>query len=363
MTNKKVYIILISAFLFLSCGHTSNPSEDNVILTDHVSKEISLNELFDDFEYISLETSEEGIFGTIDKLIIYDNRYYILDLQRKKVFVFREDGTFMHTIGNPGKGPGEYTHIEDFTIDEENKKVIILGFPSLVYVYDTDGKFIMQKNILPSPVWRICNYKDGFICSNDHQSIGEPLIYIFDKEFNMKGTVGKTLSNNGLPTFITCPFLKDGENIAYFDNFNLTICFINTANPSDSRSTSFILPRPNLSDALSDVQKFFTNQGEYSFFLDVSLCDNILWATYVNQGKQFALVRDFKSKKQITAKYNGWFPTIMCYTKGCFYAGVSVGWILDENPPIASAKQVTKYLIDEDSNPVIVRFKPKQVFK
>ena len=69
-------------------------------------------------------------------------------------------------------------------------------------------------------------------------------------------------------------------------------------------------------------------------------------------------------RKQLVAKYNDWYPDIMSYADGYFYAPMNIHWILDENPVLESVKTITEYPIDDNSNAVILRFKPrKQVFK
>ena len=360
------YIVILFAFLCFSCVHTNSSSTENIVLTGKISKELVLNDLFEEFEYISLETSKESIFGEIRKLIIYKNRFYIHDSQLKKIFVFHFDGTFVNEIGRIGRGPGEYSHFEDFAIDEENNRIIILGYPSTFYVYDLDGKYIMQKQFMSIPVWNFCSYKDGFICSNNHQSFSknkESLVFLLDKDFNLKSEMGKSLINNSIPPFISYPFLKDGESIYYFDNFKSIIFLINTTNPKKSESINFVLPSPIPLDVLSDPQRFFSNQANYSFFINAFLYDNILWAWFANQGPPpCILVMDLKNKNHTLAKYKSWFPKIMAEFNGYLYASMNVDWILEEKF-IDNAKKVTKYPIDFDSNPIILRFKPKQILK
>lgn len=361
------YVVLFTVFLY-SCTQTSNTPDGVVVLTDNISEEVTLNDLFHEIECIALETSEYSIFGKINKLIVYDKRYYILDHQTKKIFVFQTDGTFIKTIGKIGDGPGEYTHIEDFVIDKENKKLVILGYPSIVYVYDLDGNYILQKKIMSSPVWKICSYENGFICSNNHQSFTqkeEPLIYLFDKEFNLTNKMKEAKANIYLPPFISDPFLMDGNKIAYFDNFNSIIYFIDPSNPDDSESLSFVFQNPIPLELLSNanVEEFFENQRKYSFFTNAFLANNVLWTTFANNGTQCVHVRDLKNKKQKTAKHNSWYPTIMCEADGYFYGCINVSFLLGENNPIANAKMGTQYPIDYNSNPAIIRFKPKEIFK
>ena len=364
MNNKFFFILLI--FLFVSCKHTEEKAIEVVSLTDNLTGKAVLNDLFDEFEFISLETTNESIFGRIKKLIIFDNKYYIHDSQLKKIFVFQMDGTFIQTIGNIGNGPGEYNHLEDFIIDEENNRIIILGFPSKVYIYDLYGKFIQQKTFMSLPVWSICSYKNGYICSNNHQSFSQnntSLIYLLDKDFNIKNSVCNTSINNELPFFVSHPFFKDGNNIYYFDNINSRLYKIDTENPEKLEYYSFVFTSPIPLDVISDPQKFIENQGDYCFFNNAYLLNNLFWASFVNKGNLCVIVKDLKSNKQFTAKYSDWYPSILSNHNGFFYSAIYADFIIEGDAIIPNAKWTTKYPVDLDSNPIILRFKPKDVLK
>ena len=364
MFNKCIVFVL--ALLLFSCVPPNNSSTESVVLTGDISKEFVLDDLFEEFEYISLESSRESTFGEIRKLILFDNKFYIHCDRLKKIFVFQADGTFIQTIGRIGGGPGEYTHLEDFVIDEENNRIVILGYPSTVYVYDLEGRFIFQKQFMSLPVWSLCSYKEGFICSSNHISYStkrEPLVFLLDKDFNLKSDMGKALNKNSLPPFISDPFLKDGENVYYFDNINSTIYLINTTNPNKSESIKFVLRSPIPLDVFSDPKIFFANQTNYCFFFHALLSDNILWACFLNQGPPpCILILDLKNKKHILAKFDSWFLETTTNFNGYFYASINADKI-PEGKIIAKAKNVTQYPIDYDSNPVILKFKPKQILK
>jgi hypothetical protein len=73
---SKNIILLFLCISLCSCG-VSNRQDTAVSLSD-ISGETKLTDLYGEFEYISPETSDESIFGSIHKLIVYDNKYFIL---------------------------------------------------------------------------------------------------------------------------------------------------------------------------------------------------------------------------------------------------------------------------------------------
>jgi hypothetical protein len=62
------------------------------------------------------------------------------------VFIFDELGKFITKIKRIGKGPGEYTQATDFTIDTQNRQIVLLcDIPNCLIYFDMDGKFLKQE--------------------------------------------------------------------------------------------------------------------------------------------------------------------------------------------------------------------------
>jgi hypothetical protein len=350
-------------FLIHSCK--TKEEQNSVIVLSGVSEQITIAEVFDEFEYISLETSEESVFGDINRLIVYEDKFFILDNSKmKKVYVFHKDGTFSHTIGQVGGGPEEYANIEDFTIDEEQRQAVILAYPSTVHVYDMDGKFIHKKKLTPSLLWNIHSYTDGFVCSTNHQTwtTGEDalLIYDFDKEFNLKNKLLDVLPvQAAMPPFISNTLQKNGSEILYFDNFTSTAYF-NITNGAVPNSVHFVFDKEIPPEVYADPQKFFSNQNDYCFFLEAFFVNNVLWSAFIDKGKQYLFIRDFNTGKQLLSHLQNLCPKLLFYHNNHFYSSMNSFWIL-EGHNMFSAQIVTKYPIEPDSNPVILKFKPKNL--
>ncbi|MFV0267948.1 MAG: 6-bladed beta-propeller [Draconibacterium sp.] len=95
---------------------------------------------------IVLETTEASLISQINRIVAFENRYYILDKRSKSIYVFGEDGSFFKRIRRIGRGPGEYINLTDFTVDPQNRRLVLLcEIPnSLIYI-DLDVNFIGQE--------------------------------------------------------------------------------------------------------------------------------------------------------------------------------------------------------------------------
>ncbi len=144
------YIYILSFVVLQACsGQVSNSNvlENNdmhIIDIDNIepASNIKLSSYFSSLEFIPLETNNEALLGRINKLHVYNDTLFILDKTGSKgVFMFnRRDGSFLGRIGSIGSGPGEYSSLEDFTIDIENRRLYLLDSDrQQIYEYELGG--------------------------------------------------------------------------------------------------------------------------------------------------------------------------------------------------------------------------------
>lgn len=108
-----------------------------------------ISSYFKSVKPIILETSENNLLRSIDAIQVTDDCVFILDRGYKKLYSFNKAGKFIGQIGNLGDGPGEFSNISDFTIDENNKLIYILdNYKSKIHVYKLTGEHISSISIL-----------------------------------------------------------------------------------------------------------------------------------------------------------------------------------------------------------------------
>ncbi len=360
---KYLPITFLFCLLVFSCTNSKNSRADYTIsVVENLKDPISLNSLFTEVEYVVLETTEESIFGNIDKLIYSEGQYYIMDGSRTKlIYVFSEEGQFLRTIGKIGKGPGEYSQIADFTIDEESNKVIILAHPSTVFVYDKDGDFLFKKDLFSGSLFSIINYNNGYMFSTDHNSYikGENayLFFNFDKEFNLLKKSQDVLSIpvNMLPLGSNS-LLKNRDGISYFDFFTSTLHY-NIDNKKPYSVFYDFKERAVPVEVYINSIDFFSRQREYGFISDAIFIDNLFLATFILSGNMNISIINIDTKYSELYKYKGWIPEFLYYQNGVLYSRMESKNIVEERVFFEEAKKITKYPINEDSNPVILKFK------
>lgn len=153
-------LTVLTLFLFLS----SCQKKKEIFITNNNTKtlhvkipenilELSNKKLLNKFsnkkvEYIALETRPESVIGDIDKIIIIDNDFYLLDKKNTKgIFIFNEKGKYLRKIQNVGNGPGEYLRISDFQYNRATKQLEIYDDITFkIYIYNLNGTFIRSVN-------------------------------------------------------------------------------------------------------------------------------------------------------------------------------------------------------------------------
>lgn len=115
----------------------------------------SSSQIFDSVTYIPLESSKESLFGRVDKLVVTDHFFFILDHNTDVIVVFRKDGRFYSKISmeslihTPNR---EFLGIRDFTVNEATGTILVRHSEDLgsLYALDLHGKL---KRRISDKVW------------------------------------------------------------------------------------------------------------------------------------------------------------------------------------------------------------------
>lgn len=141
----KINILLILAALILGSCKENN---GGIFVDINQRNNVYFSDFFDCIDLIPLETNSESLIKLIDKVIDYQQRFYILDRQLACLFIFDSDGHFLNKINNRGGGPNEYINISDFELDYKREKVLLLSsVDRTLHIYDLDGNFEEKRNL------------------------------------------------------------------------------------------------------------------------------------------------------------------------------------------------------------------------
>jgi hypothetical protein len=159
MNNTIKNTILFSCIFLYACS-TGNKSDDyhrNIPYVNLTVNAESANNLpvdnIKNARFVKLETNDNSLIGELKHIKVAENRIFILDSNMAKaLFVFDYEGKFLFKVGSIGQGPGEYSSVNDFFIDEAKQQIIIYDSNMRnLYYYDWRGVFVNKHSF--SDLW------------------------------------------------------------------------------------------------------------------------------------------------------------------------------------------------------------------
>ena len=146
---KYLYLIFILLFTLSNCKEKDNKVDVKSINIDiDKMNEISFFDIFNKIEIIPLETINESLMKEVQKVIYYNDNFFILDYNGQKIFSFDSSGNFRFKIDNKGQGPEQYINLVDFDIDQiENKLMFVSSVDATLHEYDLNGFFLHKYNL------------------------------------------------------------------------------------------------------------------------------------------------------------------------------------------------------------------------
>ena len=171
--NKKV--IDLAQFLNYASAKTISIETPNL---NHIIPE----KVIEDISFIKLQTTRECFISHIHQIEFYKELIYILD-GFNIIYIFKLNGEYVNKIKHIGKGPGEYTKISKFRIQNDT---IVIGDTKICKIinYSLEGDFLEEHRLdfnfrdFGTTNRFYCLYDDN---RNDKRGYKSKLLY-FDKK-------------------------------------------------------------------------------------------------------------------------------------------------------------------------------------
>lgn len=170
-----IIITCILAFIGCSTKSTTNCSNEPtnkalavLDITKRPEKQIALENIIENIEYIPLETNDSTLVNRPRPDIVSD-RYIIYRNDNGQILVFNRKGKSLYSFNRRGGGPEEYTNIYHIILDEKKEELFVEDIhKAKFFVYSIDGKF-KRSLALPRKFFPEClmNYDEDYLfCYN-----------------------------------------------------------------------------------------------------------------------------------------------------------------------------------------------------
>jgi hypothetical protein len=135
------FLIIAQLAILSGCGNSEGDYEPYRLKIDTDSpKSLSIDDYFVAVRYIPLETTNEAVMGSVEKIIRVNDRHYF-QTESHELFIFDLEGNYLGKISNRGRGPGEYFVIEDFDVCKDGDIYIWDWTNREMHIYDSTGSW------------------------------------------------------------------------------------------------------------------------------------------------------------------------------------------------------------------------------
>jgi len=295
MKHFYLLFLLITLILISSCQPVSRQSAIEVIEVDaESSDEMKLSAFFTDFKVVRLETSDDVLIGEIGRIKQANNKIYVSD--GNALYVFDQTGKCLSFINKRGQGPGEYSGVQDFTVDGENI-VIWSNAARKILVYRESGEFVSEYRLKhwahvmsPSVAHNYILYSGNQIGDGDNYKL-----HVINKEgeTDVKFMPINEIKSKYLMILQEYNFAKYKDNLRFFEAYNDTIY---TITEDKIEPTFFVdfkgknIPQSFFDRGYENVMKFIQSfmQQDYAFgvfYFTENEQTKMFCSYYQNKGK------------------------------------------------------------------------------
>jgi hypothetical protein len=390
--HKLSFILIFSLVSFF----TSAQNTDTIRIDPDNPLGGKLSEIFDSVEYIPLETTKESLFGHIDKLIITDDYFFILDNSTDQILIFTKAGKFYSKISMHHFIKTNYMDwngIRTFAVSAQNRTIVVLHGTEQgsLYIFNFEGKL---QRIIKDKHWAsfACIDKDhyfmvagGDITDNLTNQSGNCIItdknisvfyhYLFNTIISAKMNYPDEVTT--VPNSNTVFYTRAYDNNAYqIDSNGITRLYhfifpLSYTLPPDLLKPSFIEKRVEYIQhinpkAIFQLVNFCKLKGyfSFSFYSKQSLLESFIYSlSSQNLYSMFYIVPDSSNNflpLSFDGKFSGtdadyFYENIPAYQFISSYQDNSKKNIVysEKNRKIFAS-------LNRLSNPLIIRLKPKK---
>jgi hypothetical protein len=362
------------ALLLVGCR---NSDLDNSMLPYNIDLEKGINNinsmplstLGSKLEYIPLETDPDCLIETISNVSVTDS--FIFVSGSDQLLLFDINGNYIRQIGTKGRGPGEYTSVGDFIIDNEQREIYILS-SRMVLVCDFEGRFKRDFKIdFPSRQF-IMDENDNLILHpfNIPQPTTDTVYswYIYDKTGTIRTKLLNTLKRVNGGVIVPFSPLYTYNGTPHFMEFGVDTLY-NYANNQKTAYAIFHLgnmkfpPDPTMSEVpgidgkiwISDIR-----ETKKLLFVNVwwDLSDSISNCIFDKTSSSFTVLKDNSYDNDIDGSMPFWPEKIINDNLMIDYIDAFdlITYPRDNNTESKQLKEVLEKLT-ETSNPVLIILK------
>ncbi len=363
---KMKYYLFIALLLLLSCSQKEQESPTKVISVD--LSIVGDEGLFDEFNYIPLETSDDCLLSPhINRIVKSKEAYVIHSIVNNCIISFTEDGQFLKrmTIGN---GPNDLLYPVDMTYDATTDHIWVLDSYRFIKEFTIDGIRKETKQVEDAYV-RIGKLNEHILLYDANFGRRNDYYFAFLSGDSIQKFVNKK------PDFIEIAYLPNStfniinDTTVYFYHQFEDILYSWTANSHTVTPKYFFDFNGEISIASVDFGKTLKIREEYQKMYDdkkyifgvknLYISEQMMLFTVETDELYFCLYDMQAGKMKISKQLIDGLPNprnIIGFDNGSILYTINPNEILDYKEEFTVSDKIATHLniMQEDDNPIII---------
>lgn len=167
MKFTNLALLFLFAPLLQNCGEKKDGDFESYIKTIEIQSDFlsgdALEFHVEILDTINLEAPGNPALTGFQDIAFAPDFIIVVDI-RQGILKFDHEGNFLHTIGEMGEGPEEYTMPYAIYLDEKGNSILVADWIKRVVIsYDLDGNFIASSQRLPGIPISLYNENDSLL--------------------------------------------------------------------------------------------------------------------------------------------------------------------------------------------------------
>ena len=303
-------ICLFSFFIFLLVSCTTHKSEHYV---GNETYSIAFNESnldnyrntewVDSIRLIALsENPDEDLqFKQIDKIVVKNGLIYVADTYLKRLIVFDENGNALKSVGTFGDGPGEYSSLTAFYVNQDNDVYVYDSSKNKIFLYDCANQFVKDFDVkFKAENFTGLSNGDFFFSLSpfNEKALKGKKIAITDKDFKVKTTLLEFDEYVDLNYKFISPLTEYQDNIV----LNRGICndiYVYSKSDGEIKIMTFDFGEGNVPvEKLKDVHSLLESKSDICYIASCPIVvNNTIFSVLNKQNELYTCIFDMSENR------------------------------------------------------------------
>ena len=271
----KYLIIFLCVLCFSQCSLEKKASIFREVPVDVDKCETCSVDSFD-YDILPLEDAPNGVIGSIGKMVVTENGYYVSDSRETPaLYLFGRDGKFVRKIEKHGRSQKEYMRMCSFTANEKGDTIAVLdNMGREIKLYDQYGHFLLRHVFDEEYGWDDCVIIDNRFYMFSYHGGNEGVVTMYSSDFSKREIIGEECTRPLIPGAgeANVKYIQyNTSSICCMDYFNS--CFFLIDRKSNGVIKKYALRSSNMLSSDYIPEKFFS----YDQILSYTLVDECLY--------------------------------------------------------------------------------------